>query len=138
MTTSLMINLCLLTSPLQRMFKILRDLALCIIMLCGLTVVSGVSVSDAALLVLPHGVQQRLLWERALIVYDRLSRQQTVIAEVAVSGAPRHFAILVCTPPSATIDYTTTRIWRYLRRHLKRRVITKSKLSLEPYSLLSP
>lgn len=131
-----MVTLYPLTLLLQRLLKMICRLTLWLVVLFGLTTSSGVKVSDAALLVLPHGVQQRLLWERALIVYDRLSRQQTVIAEVAVSGSPRHFAILVCTPPSATIDYTTTRIWRYLRRHLKRRVITKSKLSLEPYSLL--
>ena len=92
--------------------------------------------AHAALLVLPHGIKQQLIWERALVVYDRISRQQTVIAEVAVTGSPKHFAILVATPPMVTVDYTTTRIWRYLKRHVKRRVITRSKLSLEPYSWL--
>ena len=92
--------------------------------------------AHAALLILPHGIKQRLIWERALVVYDRISRQQTVIAEVAVTGSPKHFAILVATPPMVTVDYTTTRIWRYLKRHVKRRIITRSKLSLEPYSWL--
>lgn len=91
---------------------------------------------DAALLVLPPGEKSALLWERALVVYDQLSLQQTVIAEVAVKGSPRHFAILTTTPSVASIDYTTTRIWRYVNRHLQPKKLTSHRLDIQFESLL--
>ena len=94
-------------------------------------------ISHAALLVLPSGESHTLLWERALVVHDELSRQQTVIAEVAVKGSPRHFAILIATPQVASLDYITTRIWRYLHKHLKPRVTTQRSLSLTSEWLIS-
>lgn len=93
--------------------------------------------SSAALLILPSGEREELLWERSLIVYDQLSHQQTTIAEVSVTHAPPQFAILIATPRTVAIEYTTTRIWHYLKRHLKRRVISSSSLSFDLYSLFA-
>ncbi len=84
-----------------------------------LSLVQSFSVAEAALVVLPSGEPHSLMWERVLIVYDSLSKQQTVIGEAAVSSSPSQFAVLIATPKNAVINYTTTRIWRKLRPYIK-------------------
>ena len=92
--------------------------------------------AQAVLLALPSGEKQSLLWERSLIVYDSLSKQQTVIAEAAISGSPSKFAILIATPKVALIDYTTTRIWKRLRPYIRQKEAKVRSLKFKFYSFL--
>ena len=94
------------------------------------------SSTEAALLALPSGESESLIWERALIVYDRLSEQQTVIGEVSITGSPSHFAILIATPQVAVIDYTTTRIWRKLKPYIQQKTTKTRRLQVTPYSAI--
>ena len=91
--------------------------------------------AHGALLALPSGESERINWERALVVYDRLSQQQTVIGEVSVSGSPSHFAILLATP-ILTVSYTTTRIWRKMRPYVSHRSKLVKSLKINPYSVI--
>ena len=44
-------------------------------------------IAEAALVALPSGEAHSLLWERVLVVYDSLSKQQTVIGESSIVGS---------------------------------------------------
>lgn len=92
--------------------------------------------THAALLALPTGESEHILWERALVVYDQLSQQQTVIGEASISGSPSHFALLIATPQVPTINYTTTRIWRRLLPYTSLQSTQVKRLKITPYSLL--
>ena len=54
-----------------------------------------ISVSHAFLLITPAHTHHNLLWERVLIVFDPMTDQQTTITQVAISGSPKSFAILI-------------------------------------------
>lgn len=94
----------------------------------------NVRTTEAALVALPSGEAHSLLWERVLVVYDSLSKQQTVIGESSIVGSPSQFAILIATPKNAVINYTTTRIWRKLSQYIKVPIKRTRALDLSIYS----
>ena len=110
------------------------SLAFCLWLIFGF--IQNVPRAEAALIALPSGEAHSLLWERVLVVYDSLSKQQTVIGESAISGSPSQFAILIATPKTAVINYTTTRIWRKLSQYIKVPSRKTRALDLSVYSWL--
>jgi hypothetical protein len=58
------------------------------------------------------------------------------VAQAALSGAPDRFALLIAVPKGVEITYTTTAIWRELKRRVGPRVTYEQTLKLSVYSLL--
>ena len=96
--------------------------------------VSCLNYAQGFLLALPPGVEHTKLWERALIVFDPLTKSQTSISQVSVTGAVKSFAVLVPTSNDTEITYTTTSIWRKLQSHTTPKTRSRRTLKLEPYS----
>ena len=92
------------------------------------------SQAHAFLLITPAHTYHRLLWEKVLIVFDPMIEQQTAVTQVAISGSPSSFAILIPVRKSSEIHYTTTSIWRALERQMNTFQNYQREIKIYPYS----
>lgn len=105
--------------------------------ICGLVALFYMSsMSHAFLLVTPAHTYHNLLWERVLIVFDPMTEQQTTITQIAISGSPKSFAILIPVRKEVDIHYTTTSIWRALEQQMKISQTHRREIKIYPYSWL--